>query len=80
MTHSDLIFFCTPKAIYIWDKSDLHLLEYHKSLIFNLQLRNRIAEAIRLLKPGKFSPLGSFEGGFPFFVRITNIQIQTRNS
>ena len=39
---------------------------YHKSLIFNLQLRNRITEVIQLFKPGKFRPLGGFEGDFPF--------------
>ena len=42
------------------------LLNYRKSPIFNLQLQNRIIEVIQLLKPGKFSPLGGFEGGFSF--------------
>ena len=42
------------------------LSNYHKSLIFNLQLRNRITEAIQLLKPDKFGPLGGFEGSFSF--------------
>ena len=47
-------------------KSPISPSKYRKSPIFNIQLRNQITEAIQLFKPDKFSPLGGFEGSFPF--------------
>ena len=41
--------------------------KYHKNLIFNLQLRNRITETIQLLKLGKFGPLLISKVVFHFF-------------
>ena len=48
---------------------------YHKSLIFNLELQNQITKVIiQLLKPENFGPLVGLESDFPF-CRIKNIQI-----
>jgi len=45
-----------------------------KNYIQNLFLiQNRIRKVIQLLKPGKFSPLNGFEGGFPFCENLKRI-------
>ena len=49
-------------------------LNYHKSLIFILQLQNRITRAIQFLKLGKYGALSGFKGDF-YFVKNENIQV-----
>ena len=49
------------------EKNPLYTLNYHKSLIFNLQLQNWIMEVIQLSKPSKFDPYGGFKGAFFYF-------------
>ena len=53
------------------------LLNYHKSSSLTLQLQNRITKTIQLLKPGKFGPLGGFEGGLSFYENL-NIQFEIK--
>ena len=53
-------------TILMYGKVQFSPSNYHKSLIFNLQLRNRTTYAIQLSKPGKFGPWGGFEDGFAF--------------
>ena len=69
-----VILCCFVQSHFSRGKVQFTPLNYHKSLIFNLKLQNRIRQTIQLSKKGKFVPLGVFEGVF-HFIKIKNIQI-----